>query len=130
MQLSPFQRSLSPYLKNEAALALKRLPLSAGGLRTLSLNFSQRQNSFLFKIKNQHISQIELLYITLGHVNKLFTLFQLCEKALKRKKTTHTKTTASCWQIKTDSKRYILEVFFSLKFPLEKKLFFWIFRKR
>lgn len=44
----------------------------------LSVNFNQRQNIFLFKMKNnQHIRLMELLYIILDNVNSLFTLFDL-----------------------------------------------------
>lgn len=50
----------------------------------LSLNLYQRQNIFLSQIKkNQHIRQIELLYIILDNVNNLFHLWG---KALREKK--------------------------------------------
>lgn len=85
----------------------------------LSLNLYQRQNIFLSQIKkNQHIRQIELLYIILDNVNNLFHLWG---KALREKKNhkktsptqkTNNQNTASCWQIKSNSKFYAPEVFF------------------
>lgn len=95
----------------------------------LSLNLYQRQYIFLSQIKkNQHIRQIEFLYIILDNVNNLFHLWA---KELRGKKTktkqpktrkTNNQNTASCLQIKSNSKFYAPEVFFFPKVSCWKKV--------
>lgn len=55
-----------------------KVSLLVVGLRVPSLNLNQRQNVFLFSTKkNQHISQMKLLYSILDNANTLCTLLLL-----------------------------------------------------